>query len=301
MKKLLLLIATVLTLSTTAQTSIYHPFPDSNATWNIYYSSGCMSGTDVENYSITISGDTLINTQIYHKLTSPYIQYSLAGSCTITHNAGYKGAIRQETLNKKVFYIPPTVTTEQLLYDFNLQVGDSVKGFLENWAWQKDTVESVDSILIGSNYRKRWKINSCYNIYLIEGIGSTYGLIEFSPGCVTDQAYTNIACYQQDGITLYPDTTTNCQLITSINSVDPISNQVKVFPNPSNDLFTVDFDQPFNIKEIRVTDLLGNIVIRQQTNNQKKINIDNLPSGSYILTVINKDGTTKNIKIISSL
>ncbi len=300
-KKLLLLIATLTALSTKAQTSVYHPFPDSNAVWNIHFTGSCMIGTDEEFYSIFLSGDTLINSETYHKFFTPFVQSFLSGSCTVTNLTGYKGAIRQDTLAKKVFYIPPTSSTEQLLYDYNLQIGDTVKGFLESFALSQDTVYSIDSVLVGSNYYKRWNINTCYNIYIIEGIGSTYGLLQLSPGCATDFPDYSINCFEQNGITLYPGTATNCQIITSVNSTAPISNQVKVFPNPSNGSFSVNFDQPINISEIQLTDLLGNIVFRQPSNNQKKIDIDNLPSGTYILTVIDKENKTTNRKIISCL
>jgi hypothetical protein len=300
MKKLLLICTTMLSVLANGQTSIYRPFPDSNAVWNINFYSGCMIGTDQEFYSITFSGDTTINSLTYHKLFSPFVQSFISGGCNVTHTTGYKGAIRQDTTNKKVFYVPPTDLNEQLLYDFTLQVGDTVKGFLESFAFQPDVVLSIDSVLVGDNYHKRWIINTCYNIYLIEGIGSTFGLIELSPGCITDYDGYTITCFQQNGQSIYPDTTSNCQLITSIYSIDPNSSKVKVFPNPSNGLITVDFEQPSNIREIKVTDLLGNIVKQQKTFNNKKIYIDNLPSGVYILTIFDKDNKTINEKIISS-
>ena len=72
----------------------------------------------------------------------------------------------------------------------------------------------------------------------------------------------------------------------------------EIFPNPSNGSFTVDFGKAINIKEIRLTDLLGNIILQQYANNQAKININNLPTGTYILTVIDKDNRTTHRKVI---
>ncbi len=297
MKKLLLLFSTLLAFFANGQTSVYHPFPESNAIWNIHYQFYCFfNGTSDENYSITISGDTLISSQTYHKLTTPYVQSFSTGTCGGI-STGYKGAIRQDIINRKVYFVPPSSNTEQLLYDFTMQVGDTVRGYTEPITMQTDTVQSIDSVLVGNSYRKRWNINTCYNIHFIEGIGSTYGLTERSPGCITDLADYSITCFQQNGQTLYPNTTTNCQLITSVNSKDEISLQVNVYPNPSNGLFTVDLDQL--IKEIQLTDLLGNIILQQRTNNQTKFNIENLKSGTYILTLIDKDNRTTNRKIIS--
>jgi len=299
MRKFLLFCATLLTIFANGQTSVYHHFPDSNAVWNFNFILYCMYGTANQDYSIMISGDTLINSQTYHKLTTPFVQSFSTGTCDEILT-GYKGAIRQDTTNRKVFYIPPNNLTEQLLYDFNMQVGDTVQGYIEGYAYEPDIVQSIDSVLVGNNYRKRWNINTCYNIHFIEGIGSTYGLIQQSPGCITDHADYSITCFQQNGQSLHPDTTSNCQLITSVNTFNPTSNQVKVFPNPSNGFFTVDFDQPLNITEIQVIDMLGNIVNRQKTNNKKTINIDNLLGGTYILTVFDKDNKIINRIIISS-
>jgi len=214
-------------------------------------------------------------------------------------SAGYKGAIRQDTLNRRVFIIPSTAITEQLLYDFTMQVGDTVKGYIETNLNHKDVVESIDTVLVGNNYRKRWKINSGYSIYFIEGIGSTYGLIEYSPGTVVDWADISTSCFRQNGITLYPDTITNCGLITSVKPIEIQNDQLRIYPNPSYGSFTIEFDKSINIKEILLTDLLGKIIIQQQTGNLTKIIITDLQSETYILTIIDKDNNLLNKKIIS--
>lgn len=61
-----------------------------------------------------------------------------------------------------------------------------MKGYIASFAVQTDTVQSIDSVLVGNTYLKRLIIKNCYNVHFIEGIGSVYGLLERSPGCVTD-------------------------------------------------------------------------------------------------------------------
>lgn len=93
------------------QTSIYHPFPDSNAVWNFHIQAYCFqNGDGDENYSIILLGDTIINSQSYHKLTTPFVESYSTGSCGATQT-GYKGAIRQDSAAKKVFYVQPTKAT----------------------------------------------------------------------------------------------------------------------------------------------------------------------------------------------
>jgi hypothetical protein len=299
MKNLIFLFSFLITVFTYGQNSIYHPFPDSNACWNYgYYPGQCQFGDSQEFYSIMFTGDTSINNQNYHKLNTPFVLFYTSGTCTQDNIPGYKGAIRQEIPNKKVYYIPPMSSTEYLLYDFNLDIGDTVSSYIAPFD-SYDTVISIDSVLVGDNFRKRWYINDWYEIYYIEGVGSTYGLIQHSPGYVTDAPSYSLDCFLLEEQSLYPDTNANCQLITSIKKIDAFSDQVKVFPNPSKGSFSVEFNQPIDIREIYLTDLVGNIVFQKEINNEKQVNIDNLRGGTYILTIMHRNNSTAKRKIIS--
>ena len=297
MKKLLVIFTTITVVFAHAQTNVYHPFPDSNAVWNYHYGFYCfMNGVADELYSITFAGDTVIGGQSYHKLRTPYVQSFSTGTCNGL-SAGYQGAIRQEVAAKKVFFVPPTTGTEQLLYDFNLHAGDTVKGYLGSMAYPRDVVQSVDSVLVGNTYRKRWNL-PCYFIQLIEGVGSTYGLVVPSPGCITDMADYALTCFQQNGQSLYPDPSASCSLITSVDRIIKPTGEIKISPNPSNGSFTVEFDQELNITGLKITDLAGKMMLDQSTNNQVKITINNMVTGSYLLTVTDKTGKAATKKII---
>jgi len=285
------------------QTSVYHPFPDSNAVWNfeIFLPFGCdFFGQSNVNYSIIITSDTIINSQSYHKLIIPL----LSSSSYCVGSTGYQGAIRQDNLNKKVFYIPQSENQEQLLYDFNMQVGDTVKGLLEicNGS-QKDIVQSIDSILIGNDYRKKWNFvcSNDYGYYIIEGLGSTYGLIKCLPGCLTDQNSISLTCFQQNGKSLYPDTTTNCQIITSINNTDKILNEITLYPNPATDKITI--TQNGNLAEesiISIFNMAGQQIISEHFNGQNLIQMDvsNLAKGIYFVKIQTNAGVESKKLVI---
>ena len=306
MKKNALLLFMLMVLLTKAQTSVYHPFPDSAATWNIDASKWCGLGFDFWQhlYSITISGDTLINANKYHKLSVPAEIVKTNGMCdssgTWVQKGYYAGSFREDRPAKKVYFIPPAHTNEQLLYDFNLQVGDSVKGYIKSFTGTPETVKAIDSVLVGNTYRKRWKINSVYDIYIIEGIGSTYGLIKATPGTSTDPHLYLITCFSQNGIPLYPSTSTNCDLIITSDE-RPVKDKpvINIFPNPSKGSFNINYSQTLNITAAYLTDLPGNLILKPQLNNPTNFNIDALPGGTYILTLIDKNQVSTHIKIIS--
>ncbi|MHB8259903.1 MAG: T9SS type A sorting domain-containing protein [Bacteroidia bacterium] len=289
------------------QTYVYHKFPDSAAVWNfhqIVVMSLCPpSGQRVDDYySIIISGDTIISSKTYHKLTTPYVQVvpsTCASCCALA--TGYKGAVRQDTVAKKVFIVPPSNTSEQLLYDFTMLVGDTVKGFISSATGTTvSIVQSIDSVLVGSTYRKRWNINTCYFIYLIEGVGSTYGLIEPSPGCTVDFPSDSITCFKQNGLALYPNTATNCQLITSVNSIDKNSNQITIYPNPANGIINVKLGIMNETATIEIYNTIGECVHRQIVkSSNSQIDVSDLSEGVYNISLQSKEGTiNKRIVIV---
>lgn len=274
----------------------YHPFPESNAIWNFSFGNWCITGETYGNYSVFITGDTIINSQTYHKLNIPYVQENTNGICGGLILVGYQGAIRQDTTNKKVYIIPPSNDTEYLLYDFTLQIGDTVKGYLQSFAFGYDTVEAIDSVLIDDTYRTRWKINGCYEIYLVEGMGSTYGLFQPSPGCVADLPYFYLHCFRQNNQVVYTDSSTSCALITSANSIENISNDLIVYPNPSTGTFTVSNNNG-TIREIVISDIMGNFIRQQHADKQTKVTISGLDPGLYFLKITDNAGRTVNKKI----
>jgi hypothetical protein len=153
MKKLILLFSFLLTLSAKAQTNVYHPFPDSNAVWTVgwgYSDPGPPACSKEAHFSYLIAGDTLINSIIYNKINSPYCDV-IGGFCGVFPYCGnnYAGAIREDMIFKKIWFIPPGSNSEELLYDFNLNVGDTVHGTIINGCENGRTIMSKDSILLG--------------------------------------------------------------------------------------------------------------------------------------------------------
>lgn len=298
MKKTLLFAVLSYTFSLIGQANTYYPFPTSTAVWNFNVQAVCTSsGSTVEDYSIIINGDTTINSLTYHKLYTPFVQRNVSGICAVA-NDGYKGAIREDVTNKKVYIIWPQETTDFILYDFNLQVGDTITGALQ-MSGVVDTVISIDSALVGNTYRKRWNINSCYNISIIEGIGSTFGLIEKSPGCFTDFADFSLTCFQQGSQTTFPNTSSNCQTITSTIENTVEKQEIAIFPNPANGEIQLDF-KGRRIKEVQLFNILGELIDVRQATNTNLMRIDNLPTGTVIVVTIDEGNQRTYHKIIIS-
>ncbi len=278
------------------QTSIYYSFPDSAASWNYQFTMNCLNGTiSDETYSYILDQDTIINAIVYHKLIVPNILSNSSGTCN-SHAAGYLGAVRENTTAKKIYFIPPGTSIEELLYDFNLQAGDTIKGYLPASTPSLLTVQSVDSVLAGTTYRKRWKTNSCYFADIIEGIGSTYGLIEKIPWCETDMAHYSLLCCKQNDSALYPISGSDCNLITNYyNAGNKQQEVIVISPNPAGGIINIKTKGKI-LESVVIFDLAGRIVLAKK-NHSTTYNID-MPSGFYLLELIVEGSVIKRSVII---
>ena len=298
MKKLFIIPFFIFSLSAFAQSSVYHPMPDSAAIWNFDHSFFCQWGGAHVRYSLTLDGDTLLNGIHYKKLYMPRADYVPSYQCYPQDTiSGYKGALRQDTSARIVYIVPPDSLTEQLLYDFKMNVGDTVKGYLAGYF--PNIVVSVDSVMVGASFRKRWMVDETNNVYFIEGIGSTYGLIRALPGgAIIDYDQIDFLCFQQNGVTLYPDTNSQCGLILSRSEIPVPQEAVRVYPNPSDSWIQIDIDLHADVEEIRLTGLNAQLLYQRFLLEEKSVRIDYLENGVYILTVITKDQQRINKKIV---
>jgi hypothetical protein len=173
-KALLLYFIVLLSIATKAQT--YYPFPTNTGYWSAQYFDDFHEPTN--GFSVTkLDGDTVINTQSYKKLKT-----NCYGSSTFLV-CGYLGAFREE--NKFIYFVPKDSVNEVVLYNFNLQLGDTV--FYPYSLWNPDMandtfiVSNIDSILCADgNYHKQYTIGLAT---IIEGVGSNSSptLIQYQP------------------------------------------------------------------------------------------------------------------------
>ena len=273
----------------------YYPFPENNAFWLVSW--GTPSESSIYHYELT--GDTLIGINNYHKLESAgNTYYSFDPYNPQFYNTGYIGAYRNDTLTKKIYYFPKDSIYESLLYDFNMVTGDTIQGFMAQLAKNKfgptfyAIIDSVDSVLVDSNYRKRWRFqtyNSWSQIWydgnIIEGIGNTYGLLEGLLPQMDDNGF--LLCYSENGTMIYPDGIGTCALITNNDYITKNEN-IAVYPNPviQGESISIMINHVENIT-LEVFDVLGKNYDYSYTTNSNKLtfNTSLLIEGMYLFLV----------------
>lgn len=307
MKKVVLLIIMFIQIHL-AYSQTYYPLPDSNVIWKMNWgSSGCIWSNLFDNYQYQISGDTLINTLTYHK-----VDRSGDFDChaaPLYPEIGYMGAFRNDIENKLVYFVARDSLNEMLLYDFNLEVGDTIKGYLvESSPWGEANISiiyNIDSILVGNDYRKRWhyapnEIDPFMDGYIIEGIGSENDLLGGLQAIHDMNGLLN--CFSVDNQTLYPNNSAGpCDLVTSDNTID-YKKKVVIYcsPNPASNSIQFITDEEVGIYSYKIYDGLGREVRNSVFIPNQTIDISNIKSGIYFVLFLNEDAdlltTSKFIK-----
>ena len=295
-KKLMIVFMLLTNVLAKAQTSVYHPFPESNAIWNI----DCIawpcyiSNSPHEYFSYTIIGDTVINSITYHKWYIPYVVY--ADNCDSTNVAGYVGAFRNDIPNKKVYYINSGSNTEEVLYDFNITVGDTIKSFGIKQPYIMK-IYAEDSVRVGENYRKIWHASSISagSVDIIEGIGGTMDLINYCP--VINPPIYNLICFSQNGNINYPNVSP-CNIISTIN-INNVEFSVTLSPNPFHFSTLLTLSKAFKNAEFKIYNTFGELIRQQKITSQTTtINRVGLSDGIYLFQILNSKGNLTTGKFV---
>ncbi len=312
MKKILFISILFLQLAIAkGQAWIYHPMPDSNAVWRQYHLnwSGGPTGCDFE-YQYTMNSDTIIGTYTYHKIYTTGIGNIYCPPEYYYHF--YVGGMRQDIPAKKVYFHSYNDTTERLLYDFSLNVGDTIKRYYngtEGYSFSSFTsgaalITEIDSVLVGSNYYKRFKnLNSSANFEFIEGVGSKSGLIEtWMPGL---EASWRLTCFKKNDTIIYsPPYSGTCDLVDSswvgIYKYNKIEIAVSISPNPNNGQMTLSYHLA-QTAELSIYDMQGRRLITYTLppNNQTlNLNLEELNAGIYYYSLHTHDKQLKTEKLV---
>jgi hypothetical protein len=275
------------------QADSYHPMPASGAIWREYFGGYQVNCTD---YQIYISGDTVISGNSYQKLQQFGVVYFAdpLGNCLSYFNGTYSyymGAYRNDSANRKVYFVPEGHASEELLYDFNLKLNDKLpETYLYPYPSGFDTsfVSGIDSVLVGTEFHKRYVISTSYfndYVILIEGIGSSFGLLSglFPPF----EFGSNLLCMKQDGVTVFPDSSYECMLVTGTKDFVQTRERISIVPNPvTHQRATVLLPHEFSDCTLELYDIAGKEVARMENIRQGALfTSETLSNGIYIYKI----------------
>lgn len=283
-------------VSLKAQTNIYHPFPEDNATWLVDNFSNVCSGYCNSSY-YQMLGDTFIGNISYNKIykrTGPFYYitppspWSPGVLGSNFDNCSYLGGLRQDSILKQVYFIDNNSSTEKLLCDFNLQVGDTMPNWYNQYQIGTLVVISIDSIYIGNNYKKKWIFNNNSTLSafeVVEGmgwIGDLLGPLNSPDG----EIY--LACFNGQQLNAhYFD-----ECMVNLNCASIIGNQEKqslynfsLSPNPMHQRAELRSNRLLNMANCVLFNAQGQMIKSMHGINGKSFWIENLnlAAGTYFI------------------
>jgi hypothetical protein len=258
----------------------------------------------ITKFQYLMEGDTIINSVAYKKI------YSCDYSPSIT-NKVFFGGIREDSLEKVFIFLDSNqvlysnnlqFNTEYLLYDFSLNVGDTLK--IMNLVDSVQILQSIDSILIDNTFRKRWNFNanSLSQREVIEGIGSTKGL--FFPLQWEFENYQLLTCYEDSNLFWSnPELQGVDCFSVGIKENNKEKYNVTVNPNPTSGKLNIELAEiPKETVLVELYDISGRLIKLNKFINQTNFSLDisDLQNGIYLLNIRSEEVYSKSIKVIKN-
>lgn len=291
MKMLPLLLITCLSLSASAQN--WAPFPaEPDAQWAVTmaWRTGDWCWVS-ESYQYKVESSVDFNSLAYFPITYVGTRYSeyipnpgIENPCNVWPPipiSGTRGYLRAEN----GIYYKGWQGGEEIMYDFTLNVGDTIPYFEEDFI-----LDSLESIQFGNHTRIRQWVTNAFGqaIWIVEGIGHIQGL--FEPMGDFEGA-AELTCYWENGAPVLPNTN-HCGYLSVINNSKPT---IRISPNPSSGIFRIETPQK---SAYRIYDAFGRLVKEGQLAGASEIDISSEPRGIYLISVKNENAisTSKLVK-----
>ncbi len=243
-------------------------------------------------YTKYFNGDSTYNNKVYYKLYSqdfciltktlfdslgnPYLEKDT------TESLIFQGLVREE--NKRI-YLMHSDSTEYLYYNYNFSNQTPVDSLVKNLGCGINptiTLLNHDTVCIGNEGRKRWRISSSMYplaFYLIEGVGPSSGFL--APICRNGcpECGYSLLSFTLNGDTLYKG---QCSIPTSVTPSHKIA--LDVYPIPTQDLLIVHSDVIIN--SVFVYDYTGRLLDKYNiSNTEYQLSTMNYAKGNYLLEI----------------
>jgi hypothetical protein len=302
---LLLALVFILPFGLKAQTVVQHPFPVDSAAW--YETSSKSEGNFMPvftcNKKLYYNGYDTVANKVYSRLFSTrfcvcseqFFQNPCPGNFPNGHQDELSNILFRTDSNKvyikrsNYYTFNGLDTSEHVLYDYNIQVGDSfeVDGYFGNF---KLPCVLVDSFLTNTGYRKQWNFVDWMvlpdTLKWIEGATSNLGLFyDENIGVIVDySSYGKTNCFAQGDTFVLGNGFAPCEYLVNSTTEHLINNKINIYPNPATTEFTVVINSPTQSMVVQLYNSLGQQVgSYSAAGNQVSVPRNNLPGGLYVV------------------
>ncbi|NOZ45704.1 MAG: T9SS type A sorting domain-containing protein [Chlorobi bacterium] len=268
---------------------------DTNKIWSVitYFYYPWSAETNFIRFTI----DTIIGNNSYKKV--------IRSSNESQINWTFFGYIREDS-TKKVFYRLNENKTEKLIYDFNVQLYDTITVF-SLYNFENETfdsliyiVSSIDSLLIGDSYKKQFHLDYFESHVQehdieqwIEGMGSMSGILHNETVLVGRDGFSLLCFTENDTLQFIKSNYTSCYYeYSGIEIKNSQKLKVYITPNPVKSTSVLSIVGNIDSKEIKleIFNMSGELIINKMIKNSFIIKKSDFEPGLYIYKVIDSKG-----------
>ncbi len=265
-----------------------------NPVWQI--TSTCNTGgycIQQENYNYFTGGDTLLGLHqykmIFRKGEGSYFWMSsppVPPGCSGTYwYVNPQPSFFMRSAGKQMFIRELSDTTERLLYDFDLEAGDTLPLTYNNFS-TGITVTLVDSFLTPQGYRKKFSLSgNTWSQFLLEGIGHDLGLTE--PMQVPLECGYQMLCFSLNDTACWPASGPGCDMAVGMPGSIPAAS-FRFTPNPATSLISLQTNRPAQDATIIILSCSGQCIREMHHVNTcaQTLDCSDLRPGLYLFVLI---------------
>lgn len=243
---------------------------------------------------IKFTDDTLINNIEYKKVLRSDEEFQLYW---------YSYGFIREDSTKSVYWKMILNSDDRFLYDFNVDLGDTIYCSYIGFA----IVDSIDSVQISNELKKRYFLRHGYDLIeeiWIEGLGSLYGILTSFSGSGGGMRHELLCFIENDTIKYtHPDYNTCYYSTVGITQKEGGNETINLFPNPSNDFINIDIENSSNKTfQLIIINIFGNTITDIPFKNSQTIDLRKykMSNGIYFYFIFSNNKLLKKGKIFIS-
>lgn len=232
-------------------------------------------------YWIKFQGDTTLNNVLYKKI--------LRADDSLHSDWYLSGFIREDTVAQKVYLFNNHTESDQLLYNFSLEKGDSIL------IWDGLTFAKIDTVLYepfgdSKDTLKQICFNKGCTHKWIKGIGSSRGVLNGLNTIKTVGAYYYLVCYYENETLVYhnPDYKTCFPDNSNVSILNTeMEKSIEVYPNPVKDVISISNPHDIKIEKIEIFDFSGIVAKKWDKWEPREtiLKIESFKPGIYLLKI----------------
>lgn len=226
-------------------------------------------------------------------LTYREVQYDHLGNGNV-HTYGY---MREE--DKRVYFRNGPQDSDFLMYDFNLQLGDSIVEFdygdyaeylIVTAIWENEFDQRNIYVLGYDFYFEPYPYPGDYHGLDVwyEGIGSERGVVYRYQGLLGSDE--RLLCYHEDYDLIYGGGNCNQSNLSVEENEDEIEDLV--FPNPTTGVLNIAMK---DFRNVELFNSMGQCVLQSH---ETLLNLNNLPAGVYFLKLTDNQGAARMQSVV---